>query len=153
MTSIANTFDDMDDDTGDADAFDAEANKTQEATLGDIMVCVLEHLRRSGGVRGLDSRCDALILNAETVYALDTLTSLGIRRGEAWLVLAFWVSQRATGELDIAASNMLKQHLLGVDAQLIEKSMAWLERLLGGFGNSDWTPSREKRLQRALMRQ
>jgi hypothetical protein len=94
----------------------------------------------------------ALDLHASARVALDQAVSLGLSMGQAWLMLAHWVTQHFRHPADSALTVALRSHVDGIDVQLLTQCMKLFDRTLGGFASDSWRRSRMARLRQALTR-
>ena len=129
----------------------APADAAHADPLDAIAARVFEHLAHGGLLQGLPARCADLGVGPPVQDALDQVVALGATPGQAWLLLANWVTEQGSGGANDAAWRATAQPFLSaIPAQTVAAARRIFKQGLGGLRHGGWMASRMARLRRAL---
>ena len=122
----------------------------RRASLREVMAAVATWLGSAGSLHDLPRCCLRLNPGPVLLRVLVEARKAGVADAVTWLLLAYWVAQRAGDEGDAAAAAVLRPHATAIAESLRTAAWAVFDRELPGIPSNAQLLPRQERLARSL---
>lgn len=120
------------------------------ASLREVMAAAASWLGSAGSLQELPRCCLRLNPGPVILHVLVEARKAGVADAVTWLLLAYWVAQRAGDEGDAVAAAVLRPHATAMAESLRAAAWAVFERELSRVPSDAQLPPRQERLARSL---